>query len=151
MEERQTGGGQREGDSTEEGGENGAGLPGAREGGEKTDVLGLGGMYREVLDTALLTSGPEAERGAGMVTMDTAEVGLVTMDTGLGLVKGADWGGRKQTGVAGVQEGGRPGVKGRAVRFRTPPGLELKLLGSGLMLGLRLGYGLGHWFGEVFG
>ena len=96
--------------------------------------MGLGGIYREVLDTALLTSGPEAERGAGMVTMDTAEVGLVTMDTGLGLVRGAGWGGRKQTGVAGVRGGGRPGAKGRAVRFRTPPGLELKF-----MLGLGLG------------
>lgn len=69
-------------------------------------VLFLGGMYREVLDTALLASGPDGWRVGWIVTMVTA--------VGLG------WGGRNITEVTDAREDEGPGVKGRAVRFRTP-------------------------------
>lgn len=57
-----------------------------------------------------------------MVTMETAAAGLFATATGVGL----GWGGRNITEVTDAREEDGPGVKGRAVRFRTP-GLELKL------------------------
>lgn len=81
------------------------------EGGELTErgvllLLFLGGMYRDVLDTALFASGPDGWRVGWIVIMDTA--------LGLGC------GGRNITEVTDAREGVGPGVKGRAVRFRTP-------------------------------
>lgn len=83
----------------------------SEEGGELAEggvllLLFLGGMYREVLDTALLASGADGWRAGWIVTMDTA--------VGLG------WGGRNITEVTDAREEVGPGVKGRAVRFRTP-------------------------------
>lgn len=48
-------------------------------------LLFLGGMYREVLDTALLASGPDGWRLGGIVTMETAATGSVAMVTAVGL------------------------------------------------------------------
>ncbi len=91
------------------------------EGGELTEggvllLLFLGGIYREVLDTALLASGTDGWRVGWIVTMETAATGLVAMVTAVGL----GWGGRNITEVTDAREGVGPGVKGRAVRFRTP-------------------------------
>lgn len=71
-------------------------------------MLFLGGMYREVLDTAL------SGWVGWIVTMETAATGLFTTVAGLG------WGGRNITEVTDGREGVGPGVKGRAVRFKTP-------------------------------
>ena len=79
-------------------------------------------MYREVLDTALLASGPDGWRLGEIVTMETAATGLVAMVTPVGL----GWGGRNITEVTDARGGVGPGVKGRAVRLRTPA-LGLKL------------------------
>lgn len=79
-------------------------------------LLFLGGMYREVLDTSLLASGPDGWRVGWIVTIETAAMGLVAMVTAVGL----GWGGRNITEVTDGREGVGPGVKGRAVRFRTP-------------------------------
>ena len=79
--------------------------------GELTDrgvllLLFLGGMYREVLDTALFASGTDGGQVGWTVTIETAATGL-------------GWGGRNITEVTDGREGVWPGVKGRAVRFRT--------------------------------
>lgn len=95
-------------EDSEEGGE-------LTEGGDVLLWLFLGGMYREVLDTALLASGPDGCQVGWMVTMETAATGLVVMATAAGL----GWGGRNITEVTDAREVG-PGVKGRAVRFRLP-------------------------------
>lgn len=60
-----------------------------------------------------------------MVIMDTVAVGLAGVDVGLGLVWGAGCGGWNTTGAAWERVGLGPGVKGRAVRFMTPPGMGL--------------------------
>lgn len=91
------------------------------EGGELTEggvllLLFLGGMYREVLDTALFASGPDGWRAGWIVTMETAATGLFTIVTAVGL----GWGGRNITEVTDAREEVGPGAKGRAVRFRTP-------------------------------
>lgn len=86
-------------------------------------LLFLGGMYREVLDTALLASGPDGWQVGWIVTMEMAAMGLAAMATAVGL----GWGGRNITEVTDAREGVGPGVKGRAVRFRTPAlGLTLR-------------------------
>lgn len=51
-----------------------------------------------------------------MVTMETAAPGLVAMVTAVGFGRG----GRNITDVTDAREVAGPGVKGRAVRFRTP-------------------------------
>lgn len=72
-----------------------------------------------------------------MVTMETAATGLVAMVMAVGL----GWGGRNMTEVTDAREGVGPGVKGRAVRFRTPElGLKLVLLCESVT-GLRSGLG----------
>lgn len=53
-----------------------------------------------------------------MVTMETAATGLVAMVMAVGV--GLGWGGRNITDVTDAREEAGPGVKGRAVRFRTP-------------------------------
>lgn len=95
------------------------------EGGDSTEVgeltqgvlllVFLGGMYREVLDTALLVSAWEGFGVGAMVTMEMAATGLVSMVMFVGL----GWGGRNITEVTEGLEGLGPGVKGRAVRFST--------------------------------
>lgn len=89
------------------------------EGGEATEggalpLLLLGGMYREVLDTARFVSGPDGCFEGWMVTMETAATGVLAMVRGLGC------GGRNITEVTDARGEAGPGVKGRAVRFRTP-------------------------------
>lgn len=88
-------------------------------------LLFLGGMYREVLDTALLPSGPGGGCVGEIVIMDTADTGLGAIVRGVGL----GWGGRNITEVTDARDGVEPGVKGRAVRFSVLGlGLKLELL-----------------------
>lgn len=74
--------------------------------------------------------------------METAATGLVAMVMAVGL----GWGGRNMTEVTDAREGVGPGVKGRAVRFRTL-GLKLvplceSVIGLGLRSGLEAELGL---------
>lgn len=100
-------------------------------------LLFRGAMYREVLDTALLASGPGDGCVEGwIVIIETAEIGLGAIVSGVGL----GWGGRNITEVTDPRDGVEPGTKGRAVRFRML-GLGLKpelLIESGLGLGPKL-------------
>lgn len=109
-------------------------------------MLFLAAMYREVLDTSLLASGPGGWQVGGIVTMETAATGLVSMVTVVGL----GWGGRNITEVTDARAEVGPGVKGRAVRFRTLRlGLRLEFRRwseSVIGLGLRLGGELGLEF-----
>lgn len=59
--------------------------------------------------------------------METAATGLVVMATAVGL----GWGGRNITEVTDAREEG-PGVKGRAVRFRTLGFRSESVIGLGL-------------------